>query len=211
MAFEKGVLAIEFAAPGADIVGFEYVAKEPDDLAAVEAAKASLGAPLALFTPTPAAGCAVVKSDVVLIGEGGDHDHGEHDHGEHAHDDHGHEEHAHNDHGHEEHAHDDHGHEKHAHDDHGHEKHAHDDHGHEEHAHGEHAHDHDHDHGAHSEFRAEYQMTCETPDAFAGMSFPYFERFPNAEKLDVTVIGDAGAQRFEATRETPSIDLSGVL
>jgi hypothetical protein len=86
IAVEDGRVMMAFAAPGADIVGFEHAATTDADRAAIEAAKAKLADPLALFAPAAAAGCAVVSAAVTL--EGGaeeDHDHG-HDHGaaEHA-------------------------------------------------------------------------------------------------------------------------------
>jgi hypothetical protein len=83
IAVEGGRVMMAFAAPGADIVGFEHAATSEADRATVEAAKARLADPLALFAPAAAADCAVVSATVTL--EGGseeDHDHGhDHDHG----------------------------------------------------------------------------------------------------------------------------------
>jgi hypothetical protein len=83
------------------------------------------------------------------------------------------------------------------------------------------AHDHDHDHhhdeeaaerggeadGGHAEFRADYALTCDAPDGLGPVRFAYFELFPNAEALQVTVIGERGAARAEVTRSSPSLDL----
>lgn len=109
IAFEGNTIAMEFHAPGADIVGFEYEAKSAQDRAAIDAAVASLAKPLDLFILPAAAECSVTQASAELESED-------------AHDDHGHEEHAegkkHDDHDHEEHAegekHDDHDHEEHA-------------------------------------------------------------------------------------------------
>ncbi|MDB9707907.1 DUF2796 domain-containing protein, partial [Planktotalea frisia] len=49
IAIDGTSVAMEFHAPGADIVGFEYSAKSDADLAAIETAIAALNAPLDLF------------------------------------------------------------------------------------------------------------------------------------------------------------------
>jgi hypothetical protein len=68
MVIEGSTLWIELEAPGADIVGFEHAAESADDEAAVEAAKARLADPLALFAITAEAGCAVESAAVDLVG-----------------------------------------------------------------------------------------------------------------------------------------------
>ncbi|PIB26871.1 hypothetical protein BFP76_10385 [Amylibacter kogurei] len=108
IAIEASQIAMELHAPGADIVGFEYVAESEKDRAMVETALATLSNPLDLFQFPAGAGCSVVEASSELESEEHAHDdeHGEHDdHDEdHAHDDHD-EEHAHEDeHDHEEHA-----------------------------------------------------------------------------------------------------------
>jgi hypothetical protein len=85
-------------------------------------------------------------------------------------------------------------------------EHAHDD----EHAHhDEHAHDERSDGAAHSEFRADYTLACAAPEALDRLAFPYFERFPNARAIDVTLVDARGARRFEATPARPELDLGG--
>lgn len=103
IAIEGTTVAMAFEAPGADIVGFEYAAESDADLAAIEAAVGTLGAPLDLFVMPSAAGCSVVKAMAALEGEEHDNHGEEHhdDHKDHAddkHDDHGHDEHAGHDH-----------------------------------------------------------------------------------------------------------------
>ncbi|MEO9516987.1 MAG: DUF2796 domain-containing protein [Paracoccaceae bacterium] len=215
IAIEGTTVAMAFEAPGADIVGFEYAAESDADLAAIDTAITTLGAPLDLFVLPEAAACRVTDAKAELETEDDHDDHGEEHHDDHAdekHDDHDHEEHAdekHDDHDHEEHAdeeHDDHGHEEHAdekHDDHGHEDHAdekhddHDDHGHEERA----------DEAGHTEFHAEYTLACDNPDALTQITFSYFETFPNALEVEVQVITDSGAQAYEVERDEPVLKL----
>ncbi len=78
IAFDGAIVAMEFHAPGADIVGFEYKANSAEDRAAVDAAVATLARPLDLFVLPQAAGCSVVQAGAALEGDDG-HDH-DHDH-----------------------------------------------------------------------------------------------------------------------------------
>ncbi len=108
IAFEGEDVAIEFEAPGADIVGFEHAATHAEDRAKIDAAIAALAKPLELFRLPDAAECSLVAAEVELHGEeDDDHD----DHEEHANEDH-HGDDDHNDSHHDEHA------EEHAEDDH---------------------------------------------------------------------------------------------
>jgi len=105
IAFDGQQIAMEFHAPGADIVGFEYLPESAEDRAAVENAVATLARPMDLFTISEAAGCSVIQANAGLETEEDDHE--DHDHDEHAHDDHGDKDehaHAHDEHAHEEHA-----------------------------------------------------------------------------------------------------------
>lgn len=87
IAVDGGQVAIEFHAPGADIVGFEYVASSDADRAAIADGVAALARPLDLFVLSAAAGCNVVRAAAELEAhEGHDHGHDAHDHDEHAHD-----------------------------------------------------------------------------------------------------------------------------
>lgn len=184
IAIDGALVAMEFHAPGADIVGFEYQAERAEDKAAIDAAIATLMQPLELFTVPAAAGCAVTLAKAELETEGAHEDHDDHAHDEHGDDDHA-------------------DHDEHAHDDHGDDDHAHDDHAHDDHA--DHA-----DGSGHTEFHAEYAMTCADTSALTSISFPYFDMFPNALEVEVQLISDAGATAFEVTRDDPTLDLSGV-
>lgn len=87
-------------------------------------------------------------------------------------------------------------------------------HGHEkEHVSGKEAgHGHGEKHGAeHAEFLAGYSFRCASLDALNSISFPYFEKFPGAEELDVTLVTDKGQKEFEVNRKNRQIDLQGMM
>ncbi len=73
IAFEGSAAAMEFEAPGADIVGFEHPAKSAEDRAKVDSAIATLAKPLDLFKLPAAAECTLVKAEVELHGQEDDH------------------------------------------------------------------------------------------------------------------------------------------
>jgi hypothetical protein len=190
IAVDGDTVAMELHVPGADIVGFEYEAESAEDRAAIDDAVAILAKPLDLFVLPAAAECSVTKASAGLESED---DHDDHDHEEHAkgeeHDDHDHEEHA--------------------------EGEEHDDHDHEEHAEGEKHDEHDHDDHAeaeasHTEFHAEYVLTCGNTDALSGIEFAYFDTFENALELEVQIVTSSGAQAFEVMRDAPTLDLAGM-
>ena len=87
-----------------------------------------------------------------------------------------------------------------------HDDHEHDhDHDHDEHAHDDHA---EHaDEERHTEFHAAYLLECADATKANLITFAYFETFPNALELEVQVISDKGATRFEVVRDAPSLDL----
>lgn len=77
--------------------------------------------------------------------------------------------------------------------------------------HGEDDHeDHDEDEESHTEFHAEYLLTCSNPDAITGIEFAYFEWFENARELEVQIVTGSGASAFEIERDSPSLDLRGM-
>ena len=102
IAIEAPLVVMEFHAPGADIVGFEYAAKSDADLAAISAALKTLEAPLDLFVLPKAARCAVQSVQVELESDA-DHGANEEDHQGHD-DEHDHKHEDHNDHDEEKHA-----------------------------------------------------------------------------------------------------------
>jgi len=81
-----------------------------------------------------------------------------------------------------------------------------------------HDHDHGHDHGekseakaSHTEFHANYMLTCGKPEAITNIDFPYFDLFPNAMELEVQLITDQGASAFEVERDNPQLSLGGLI
>lgn len=91
IAVDGNIIAIELHAPGADIVGFEYVAETVEDLRTIEMALTTLSQPLELFAFSPAAECRVTDASAHRETEGFHEDHAGHeeqghteDHGGHA-------------------------------------------------------------------------------------------------------------------------------
>ena len=167
IAFQGNEVAMEFEAPGADIVGFEHPAESAEDRAKIDAAIATLAKPMELFRLPDAAKCTLVAAEVELEGEEGEH-HEEHAEGEHHDESESHEEHA-------------------------------------------DAHHDEHDEASHTEFHAEYRLTCAEPDAIDRIEFGYFETFPNAEELEVQMISDKGTNGFEVVRDNPVLELGGLI
>ena len=75
IAVDGSTVAIELHAPGADIVGFEYVAKSFDDRLTVKKALKSLSRPLELFLFPDSAECRVTEAEAHLETEGAHDDH----------------------------------------------------------------------------------------------------------------------------------------
>lgn len=185
IAFDGANVAMEFIAPGADIVGFEYEAKSNEDIAAVESALAALADPATLFSFTASADCQLISADAELESEEseGHDDHHDDDHSDHGHDDHTDD--SHDDH-------DDHGHDDHADD-------SHDDHD-----------DHDNE-ASHTEFHAAYTFKCAQPDDATQLTFGYFDVFENAREVHVQVITGSGASAFDVERDAPVLDLKDAM
>ena len=92
-----------------------------------------------------------------------------------------------------------------------HDDHAHNDHAKEEgddHAHDDHAKE---EEAGHTEFHAEYLLTCADPSAVNRIEFAFFKAFPNAQEVEVQMISDKGSQGFEVERDAPVLDLSGLI
>jgi Protein of unknown function (DUF2796) len=63
----------------------------------------------------------------------------------------------------------------------------------------------------HSEFHAEYALSCSNVAAITSIAFPYFEVFPNSAELAVTLITEKGQRAFEVNREHTDIDIRGMM
>lgn len=85
IAIDGKTIAMEFHAPGADIVGFEYAAERAADRAAIDAAVATLARPLDLFVMPEAAACSVTRANAALEQEEEHDNHGHDDHDDHDH------------------------------------------------------------------------------------------------------------------------------
>ena len=88
-----------------------------------------------------------------------------------------------------------------------------DDHAADEGSHDDHAdegHENESDEADHTEFHAEYLLTCADPSAVTDITFAYFDTFPNALEVEVQVISDTGATSFEVERDAPTLDLRGM-
>ena len=188
IAVEGDTIWMELEAPGADIVGFEYVAESAEDRQAVEAAKTVLVQPLALFAIPSGADCRLSDASVSLIG--GEHE-DEHEHEADHEDEHEGEtntgEHE------DEHAADHEDEHEGEHED-------------------EHAAEHEDEHGEerHNEFHAEYVLKCAAPGEIDSIAFPYFDAFPGAHALTVNVATANAQTTFEVDRDSPRLDVAGL-
>lgn len=181
LAVEGQTVQMELEVPGVDIVGFEHKAKTAEDRAKMEAAAKTLAQPLALFILPGEAGCKVTAAKVSIVGAT------EPDDDTHELDHHDHSEV-----------------EEHEADEHQAEEHGADERQAEEHEADEHQ-------AEHSEFHAEYALSCSNVAAITAISFPYFEVFPNSAELAVTLITEKGQKAFEVNREHALIDIRGIM
>lgn len=181
LAVEGQTVQMELEVPGVDIVGFEHKAKTAEDRAKMEAAAKTLAQPLALFILPGEAGCKVTAAKVSIVGATEPDD----DTHELDHRDHTEVE-------------------AHEADEHQAEEHGADERQAEEHEADEHQ-------AEHSEFHAEYALSCSNVAAITAISFPYFEVFPNSAELAVTLITEKGQKAFEVNREHALIDIRGIM
>ena len=180
IAVEGSTIEFEFMIPGADIVGFEYVAKSDEDIAKINQALKTFDDYTNIFTLPSNSLCELNGQKVALKEEDEHDDHDEHD----EHDDHD--------------EHDEHGDEHDEHDEHD----DHDDH--DEHdEHDEHAEEN------HNEFYAKYSFECGNINAIKEVNFPYFATFTNSGELEVQFISNMGSTSFEVEGDEPLINTDG--
>lgn len=72
-------------------------------------------------------------------------------------------------------------------------------------------HNDDDDEARHSKFRAAYLFDCTDTSAIDSIGFAFFATFPNAREVDVQMISGNGSQGFEVERDTPMLDLDGLI
>ncbi|MDD9990432.1 MAG: DUF2796 domain-containing protein [Rhodospirillales bacterium] len=89
--------------------------------------------------------------------------------------------------------------------------HDHDEHeeAHEDEDHGDHEEAHEDEMESHAEFHAEYRLQCADPAAITSLTLTYFDVFPGAEELEVTLVTDDGQGRQEVTPAEPVVNLDG--
>lgn len=63
----------------------------------------------------------------------------------------------------------------------------------------------DHHEVLHSEFAGRYTLDCADPGALADITFAWFDRFPNAKEVEVTLVTDKGQASFEVERGDPPL------
>ena len=56
----------------------------------------------------------------------------------------------------------------------------------------------------HADFDIDYVIECKAAGKIDAISFPYFKRFPGAQKLTVTVVSERGQSEFEVVRANPA-------
>ncbi len=79
---------------------------------------------------------------------------------------------------------------------------------HDEDGHDEHAHD---EHGGHSEFHAQYALTCAVPANLTALETTYFKAFAGAQALNVNVVAAKGQSQMQLTREKTTLALGGLM
>ena len=62
-----------------------------------------------------------------------------------------------------------------------------------------------HDEPLHSEFRGQYALECSDPGALAQLGFAWFDRFPNAQAVKVTMLDARGQSSWEVERGDPPL------
>jgi Protein of unknown function (DUF2796) len=72
--------------------------------------------------------------------------------------------------------------------------------------------DHDHEgHEGHNEFHVTYALDCTKPAALTSIAFDYFKSFAGAQKLSVNVVTEKAQNKYEVSRDKPSLDLGGIM
>jgi hypothetical protein len=61
------------------------------------------------------------------------------------------------------------------------------------------------EHADHTEFHATYALDCSDPVELTSISFAYFDRFPGAEEVEVTLLTERGQSSYEVTRAAPRL------
>lgn len=65
--------------------------------------------------------------------------------------------------------------------------------------------------GTHGEFHVSYQFQCRAATKLDPLTFTYFEQFKRADELDISIITDKGARKFDVNRQQPAVRLGALL
>lgn len=77
------------------------------------------------------------------------------------------------------------------------------------HGHDDDGHKHDHgEDGSHTAFHVTYAMDCAHPASITSIVFDYFKAFAGSQELDVTVVTAKGQNKYEISREKPTLELA---
>jgi hypothetical protein len=72
--------------------------------------------------------------------------------------------------------------------------------------------DHDHDeHAGHNQFHGTYALECAKPAEITSIAFDYFKSFAGAQELTVNVVTAKAQNKYEVTRDKPTLDLGGMM
>ena len=63
------------------------------------------------------------------------------------------------------------------------------------------------DEALHNEFRGRYTLDCADPGALTSITFAWFDRFPNAKEVEVTLVTAKGQTSYEVERGDPPLTI----
>ena len=70
---------------------------------------------------------------------------------------------------------------------------------------------HDHAKNEHSEFHADYELTCAQPALAVSIDFGYFKAFPKAQKMGVQIITAKGQTSAQVTPAKPRVEFGALM
>lgn len=72
--------------------------------------------------------------------------------------------------------------------------------------------EHDHEEASgHNQFHATYALDCTQPTELTAITFDYFKLFAGAHELTVNVVTAKGQNKYEVSRDKPTLDLGGIM
>ncbi len=70
---------------------------------------------------------------------------------------------------------------------------------------------HDDKHEGHNAFHVTYALDCAKPASITAIDFDYFKLFANAHDLTVNIVTAKAQNKYEVRRDSPSLDLAGIM